>query len=307
MLLDQVNLNQLRVFQEVFKTRSMTMAAKNLFLTQSGVSQHIRSLEETLEIQLFDRINQRLIPTAKGKELYENITQGLTRIEDALWELKGDKQDLKGHVTLGMPIEFGNNVIIPLISEFSKQYPHIKFRLYLDFAEVFNQQLLNGDIDFAFVDSFKMDRRIVTEHVYSEVLDLCVSSELLDGKKISNTKKFYESLPYVEYQEGQPLLGLWFEHHVKTKNLNLDVKATVMDVQGLSKLVVRGMGAGILPDHLFKRLIDQGKDIQKLEGCKTPLQNSISIAYIENRSLSTPAKTLLHWLRVELKAKDNLK
>lgn len=305
MLLDQVNLNQLRVFQEVFKTRSMTMAAKNLFLTQSGVSQHIRSLEETLNIQLFDRINQRLIPTAKGKELYENITKGLSKIEDALWDLKGDKQDLKGIVTIGMPIEFGNNVIIPLISKFSQEFPQIKFRLYLDFAEVFNQQLLNGQIDFAFVDSFKMDRRIVTEHVYSEILDLCIDESLIGDNKIKNTKKFYEGLPYVEYQEGQPLLGLWFEHHIGSKNLNLDVKATVMDVQGLSKLIVRGMGAGILPDHLFKRLIDQGKSIIKMEGCATPLENSISIAYIENRSLSTPAKTLLNWLQVELKNLNN--
>ena len=159
---------------------------------------------------------------------------------------------------------------------------------------------MNGQIDFAFVDSFKMDRRIVTEHVYSETLDLCIATQILEGKKIQNNKKFYESIPYVEYQEGQPLLGLWFDHHINTKNLNLDIKATVMDVQGLSKLVVRGMGAGILPHHLYNRLIQQGKQITKMEGCSTPLENSISIAYIENRSLSTPAKTLLQWLRTEL-------
>ncbi|MEC9281812.1 MAG: LysR family transcriptional regulator [Bdellovibrionota bacterium] len=301
MLLDQVNLNQLRVFQEVFKTNSMTMAAKNLHLTQSGVSQHIRSLEETLDVQLFDRINQRLIPTNKGKELYTNISRGLSGIEDALWGLKDDKQNLKGTVTIGMPIEFGNNEIIPLLCEFSKNFPFIKYRLYLDFAEVFNQKLLNGDIDFAFVDQFKMDRRIYLEQIYSENLELCISPELLKDKKIKNEKKFYESLPYVEYQQGQPVLGRWFEQHLGNKNLNLDVKATVMDVQGLSKFITRGMGAGILPHHLYDKLITRGHDVIRFEGSGKPLVNEISLAYIENRSFDTSSSTLLNWLVDRLK------
>ena len=301
MLLDQVNLNQLRVFQEVFKTKSMTVAAKNLHLTQSGVSQHIRSLEETLDVQLFDRINQRLIPTSKGKELYQNISQGLNGIEDALWRLKDDKQSLSGSVSLGMPIEFGNNEIIPLLCKFSEQFPHIKYRLYLDFAEVFNQKLLQGEIDFAFVDQFKMDRRIQLQHVYSETLILCAAKNLLGRKKIENKKKFYESLPYVEYQQGQPVLGLWFDHHLGNRNLQLQVKATVMDVQAVSQFITRGMGAGILPHHLFHRLRAAGHDIQAIEGCGTPLPNEISLAYVQNRSFDTSSNTLMQWLTEELK------
>ncbi|MFK8138808.1 MAG: LysR family transcriptional regulator [Bdellovibrionales bacterium] len=305
MLLDQVNLNQLRVFQEVFKSRSMTMAAKNLHLTQSGVSQHIRSLEETLEIQLFDRINQRLIPTAKGKELFDKISVGLTTIEEALWELKGDRHSLKGIVTFGTPIEFGNSKIIPLLSEFSDEYPHINFRINLDFADQFNHLLLNGEVDFAFVDTFKMDRRIQLEDVYSENLELCVHKSILNPKDTKNTKKFYESLNYVEYQEGQPVLGLWFDHHLKNKNLQLNVKATVMDVQGVSKFIISGMGAGVIPRHLLTRLQEQGHDVYAIPGCGKTLKNKISLAYIENRSLSTPAKTLLQWLSERLKTEKS--
>ena len=257
MLLDKVNLNQLRVFQEVYRSKSMTTAAKNLFLTQSGVSQHIKSLEEALDAKLFDRINQRLIPTGEGKALFEKISLGLSSIEEALWELRDDKENMRGTVTLGMPIEFGNNKLLPLLSQFSKQHPHIKYKLYLDFAEVFNKDLLDGKLDFAFVDTFKMDRRITTEHVYTEILELCVSKKLLKNQKQVNQKKFYESLAYVEYQDGQPLLGMWMDHHLGNKKLQLEVMATVMDVQAVSKLVCMGIGAGILPHRRDDRLSDR--------------------------------------------------
>ena len=56
MLIDQLNLNQLRIFESVYRTQSMTQAAVELGLTQSGVSQHIRALEDVLGLSLFDRI-----------------------------------------------------------------------------------------------------------------------------------------------------------------------------------------------------------------------------------------------------------
>jgi DNA-binding transcriptional LysR family regulator len=43
MIIDHINLNHLRIFQSVYKTQSMTTAAGELHLTQSGVSQHIKA------------------------------------------------------------------------------------------------------------------------------------------------------------------------------------------------------------------------------------------------------------------------
>ncbi len=77
MLLDQINLNQLRIFERVYRTGSMTRAAEELNLTQSGISQHIKALEDILKVRLFDRVKQKLLPTAEGKFLYEACTAQL--------------------------------------------------------------------------------------------------------------------------------------------------------------------------------------------------------------------------------------
>ncbi|MEZ4749065.1 MAG: LysR family transcriptional regulator [Bdellovibrionota bacterium] len=72
----------------------MTHAAKELHLTQSGVSQHVKSLEDVLNQRLFDRVHQRLVPTAAAKTLYEGCARGMYELERAFWQLSGT--ELKG-------------------------------------------------------------------------------------------------------------------------------------------------------------------------------------------------------------------
>ena len=129
MLIDQINLNNLRVFESVYRTKSMTAAADELHLTQSGVSQHIKNLEEALEVKLFDRIKKRLVPTDDAKKLYKLSSQSLDSIEQGLWGIKGQTQELAGTVSIGMPAEFGFNLIHPLLVKFGKAHPKVKFKL----------------------------------------------------------------------------------------------------------------------------------------------------------------------------------
>src|SRR5687767_3896759 len=102
--LRQFNLNQLRVFEVVFRTGSMTSASRDLHLTQPGISQHIQGLEETLGLRLFDRINRKLIPTSHGRRLYASCQTALVEIEKALAEIQGPAGQLQGLLRIGMPV-----------------------------------------------------------------------------------------------------------------------------------------------------------------------------------------------------------
>ncbi len=287
MLLDQLNLNHVRIFETVYRTRSMTDAAAELHLTQSGVSQHMKALEDVLEVKLFDRINQRLVPTPMAHSFYEKSKMALADLEQALWSLKGGNTELKGRVGIGMPIEFGVNLVMPLLSEFSHKHPFVNFQLRMGFASEMNERLLTGDIDFAFVDDFKMDTRVETVPVFDEVLELCIQPALLAKfGKVENSKKFFETLPYVDYQLGEPLTRMWMKHHLSAENISLSTKAIVMDVQAVARLVKTGMGASVLPKYLVDRLIQTGNEIFVFEGSKKPLKNSISMAFVHQRTQS---------------------
>ena len=153
MILDQVNLNHLRVFECVYRHLNMTQAAEELHLTQSGVSQHIAALESMLEVRLFDRMKRRLVPTAQARQLFEQSFKILQDLERTFTDLKGGEKNLAGRVALGMPIEFGNNVVIPLISEFCKSHSAVKVSIQYGYASEMNERLLSGELDFAFVDA----------------------------------------------------------------------------------------------------------------------------------------------------------
>ena len=195
MLLDTINLNHIRVFECVYRTRSMTLAAQELHLTQSGVSQHVKTFEDSIGVKLFDRIKQRLVPTGAANGLYRSCSSGLMDLEHALSDLKGGEKKLVGPVRIGMPIEFGNNVILPLLARFGGKHPLVRFELIFDFASAMNEGLLDGTLDFAFIDSYAMDRRVTTEPVYDEVRAAGADVE-------ARAEIRHERLPGLEIDEG---------------------------------------------------------------------------------------------------------
>lgn len=283
----------------------MTMAAEELHLTQSGVSQHMKSLEETLGFRLFDRLNQKLIPTREGAQLYETCSPLFQKIEGTLQELSGeDKKELKGQVAIGMPMEFGHNVILPRVAELSKQHPRVNFRLEIGLANEMNQAILEGSVDFAFVDAFGFDKRIASEVVFEETLEMCVSPELHKQlPSMKNPSKFFESLTYVDYQPDVPIVRMWLEHHYGLKNLSLQQRAVVPSVVGAATFILSGAGAGILPDHKILKLEKDGQSLVKIKGGATPLRNTIGLAYLSQRTHSPTVLQIRDLLVKSLSAK----
>jgi DNA-binding transcriptional LysR family regulator len=303
MIIDTLNLNHLRIFECVFRTRSMTAASKELHLTQSGVSQHIKSLEDVLQVKLFDRIKQKLVPTPAAATLFRKAADSLYGIEQTLSELKGGEQQLSGEVSIGMPIEFGNGIVLPLLAKFAKQHPRVRFALRYGFPTEMNAMILGGDLDFAFVDAFELDPRITTERVFDETLVLCCHPDLVKKKGAIKGKQGFESLEYVDYQPGEPVLRTWFNHHLGSRNLKLNVRATVMDVQGVLRLIESGLCAGILPGYLVARIEAQGHfELYKFKGSGSPLKNVISVAYLPERTISPAATAALKWFLTELQS-----
>lgn len=311
MIIDQLNLNHVRIFECVYRTKSMTAAARELHLTQSGVSQHIRAFEEVVGSKLFDRINQRVVPTATATTLYGKCKQSLMGLEEAFSEVQAEKNQLAGRVHIGVPTEFAYNVMIPLIAKFSQKNPLVKFHFRLGYGAEMNQLLLAGDIDFAFIDEFAMDKRVKTRPVYDETLELCAIPEI--AKKAPKDgdfdKSYYESLPYADFSKDEQIIRRWFEHHCGNPTIRINVKSTVEDSQGLARLVLSGIGAGIMPGHLVQKLKKEGTDLHIFRIKNHPLKNTISIATLKERTPSRPTQAAMDFILSELeqlkKAKAN--
>lgn len=309
MFIENLNLNLIRVFESVCRHRSMTKAAGELHLTQSGVSQNIKNLEDLLGIALFDRVKGRPVPTPKGAELYTLVKGQLHDLEMKLSTLTGEELTLKGEIKMGIPIEYGNMFVLPLAAKFGMKHPKINFEFFYGHASQVNQMLLNGDLDLAIVDSFGRDSQIESFEVGFEIHTLCASMEYLESKKVKNIidskvqRKILKELDFIAYLPKAPVLSSWFKHHFPKYHFDGHIRATLMDVQGVGALIRGGLGVGVLPQHLVKRYIKQGSQLYVFEGRGKPLYNSLSMALAKGRTLTPAIEEFILELRQGLESR----
>lgn len=298
MLIDNINLNLLRLFEAVYRTGSMTKAAQELHMTQSGVSQNIKSLEEVLGIKLFDRIKQRPIPTQEAHILFERCSPFLLDMEQTLNQISHKDRVLRGVVRLGLPIEFGNNIVLPLLASWGKMHPQVSYLIRYDIAPRMNQDLLKGELDFAIVDEFSFDSQIGVSPVSHEVLTLCCSKDYLKGRSIDKMdKKFFESVDYIDYSAEAHIVEMWFKHHYRFSHFKPRIKAHLMDVQGMARMIKEGMGLGILPLHVLKKEREHLQGLHLFEGRGEPLLNHMSLAVLKNKTQSLLVQETIRYLK----------
>lgn len=79
-----LDLNLLRVFDEVMAERSLTRAARNLSLTQPAISNALRRLRDTLGDELVQRSGQGMAPTPRGLAIWPAVREALQRLRESL-------------------------------------------------------------------------------------------------------------------------------------------------------------------------------------------------------------------------------
>lgn len=130
----QLNLRALKSFHEIIQSGSATAAADRLGLSQPGVSRLIAQLERDVGFDLFYREKGRLVPTADGLSLYEEVDLAFSNVE----RINALVRDIRNHNTGQLKIvaspSFSEGILPDLVAKFLKAYP--KVRLHVDSRSV---------------------------------------------------------------------------------------------------------------------------------------------------------------------------
>lgn len=139
------SLNLLRTFEAAGRHLSFTLAGQELSITTSAVSQQIRSLEEQLGANLFERHSRGLKLTPAGERYWRDIQQHLTAIEKSTRALMAPGADSRPlRVSLMPPM--ASRVVLPGLASFRRDYPQVQ--LHLD-ASLRNLDLAADEADLA--------------------------------------------------------------------------------------------------------------------------------------------------------------
>lgn len=136
-----------RAFLTVVETGSVTLAARQLNLTQGAISQQLRRLEDLAEHPLFLRAGRRIAPTPEGVRLVPTVKQFLAANEQLVAALQ--QPAFEGEVRFGVPYDIIGSYAPPILRRFGRAFPSIRVTVICKDTVILLRELKSGAIDLA--------------------------------------------------------------------------------------------------------------------------------------------------------------
>ncbi|MEK7879004.1 MAG: selenium metabolism-associated LysR family transcriptional regulator [candidate division NC10 bacterium] len=154
-----MTLRQLEVFLAVAQAKSFRGATERLALSQPGLSQHIKELEEDLGAPLFDRLGRSVSLTEAGRLLEAYAQRLFATAEDAklaIGELRGLR---RGKLQLGGSTTPGIYLLPPIIGKFHARYPEIEVSLRIANTREIEREIQSNGLDLGIVGGHIAEER----------------------------------------------------------------------------------------------------------------------------------------------------
>ncbi|MDR1018851.1 MAG: LysR family transcriptional regulator [Lachnospiraceae bacterium] len=170
---------------EIYKTRSFSKAAENLYISQPSLSLTVKRIERSLGTQLFDRSSNPIAMTDSGLE-YIKCAQKLMDIENEYGNYINELENLqRGTLTIGASNFFTSYILPKFIAIFLSEYPGIELNVIEADANTLEKKLFSGELDMI-VENMEMDDKIYKKlKFYRERLLLAVPKKFLCNEGIS--------------------------------------------------------------------------------------------------------------------------
>jgi len=146
-----MELRDIQSFINVADNKSFTKAAEHSYLSQPSLSKAVRKLENTLQIELFDRSTRHLHLTDAGKIVYKQSQQALSSLNDIPMLLDELRDIATGEIKIGIPPLIGTLFFPEIAGVFNKRYPNVRLTLVEQGAKVIEQLVEEGQIDVGLI------------------------------------------------------------------------------------------------------------------------------------------------------------
>lgn len=142
-----MELRTLRYFVGIVEAGSLSRAASSLYVAQPALSAQIKKLEGELHAKLLDRSHSGVIPTAAGRQLYEDACQLLSDAEAVRDRVRRLPDGPEGSVTVAVPFLVATALMGPVLMRLRSTYPRIRIFVRDGPNEIVKQTLLDGRAD----------------------------------------------------------------------------------------------------------------------------------------------------------------
>lgn len=288
--LRRVPLSSLRVFEAVGRSGSFNLASLELGISASAVSHSIRKLEETIELQLFERTTREVHLTVKGRLLLEHVQRGLDEMQRGF---------ALAHATEPPPLRlhtapsFATQWLMPRLARFVDTHPAIdlRFSASTDYA-----QFENDDFDFDIV--YGEPRQSLNERVPLAVEHLTPLCSPQLAARIHSPQDLY-GLRLIQCDVQMLQWKGWFEanHLMPPQHYALRFDRSAMAIAA----AVNGMGIVLESTLLAEGELKRGALVAPLRSVTHDIQYiGHYLVYPRRRTRHEAAEAFKKWLLDEL-------
>ena len=146
-----MDLATLNAFIAVAESGSFSLAGERLHLTQPAVSKRIFTLEQQLEVRLFDRLGRETGLTEAGRALLPRAYRILGELDDTRRALANLNGEVGGRLTLATSHHIGLHRLPPVLREFTRRYPAVSLDIRFLDSEVAYEDVLQGRAELAVI------------------------------------------------------------------------------------------------------------------------------------------------------------
>lgn len=258
-----MNFQQLRIIRETVKCNfNLTEVANNLYTSQSGVSKHIRDLEEELGVELYIRKGKRLLGlTEPGKQMVKIVERMLLDVKNIKNLADQYSQQDSGDLVVATTHTQARYALPAVVTAFKKLYPKVHLRLHQGSPEEIGKLLLSGEADIGLAtEALGLIPELASFPYYNwhHAVIVPKGHELANEKELS--LEVISRYPIITYHEGFTGRAL-IEKAFAAENILPDIVMSALDADVIKSYVELGLGIGIIASIAFDKNRDNGLEM----------------------------------------------
>ncbi len=255
-----LNLEWLRTFKAIYEHGTLTGAAQALYISQPGVSLHLNSLEAYTGYKLFDRAPKKMVPTERGKVLYNFVLEPINKLETAEQLFHRSTKADRSTISIGMCFETFQFTLEKYISSLPFNVI-IKFGDYTQMLHDLDKGLLDliitphkGEQKSLEYDAFSKERIVMVCGAKTNLKEL---SPLLKEKNIQAIEEWLKQQIWYSTAADMDHLKNFWQVNFK-KNIDFKPNYIVPNISSIVRCLNSGEGFSIIPDFLCREEIASG-------------------------------------------------
>lgn len=290
-----MTIRHLKIFMTVADEKSMSLAAKKLYVSQPTVSQAIAELEKYYEVKLFERLSQKIYLTREGELMLSfarHILDSFKEMEKAIGQAAE-----KATLCIGCSVSVGTCLINDILDKAKKRMPKCHINVLVANSAQIEKAILKNEVDLGIVEGMIQSKELIITPVFKdEVVIVCGKTHpLAKEKKI--TLDMLEGQDYICRESGSTERNQ-MERLIEEYGINLNKNFSSTNTEAIKNAVMHGHGIAVFSKMMVEKECQVG-DMIILPLEKVSVTRNINLVMHKNKYISETIQTIKDILKVE--------